>query len=1360
MRHTSPASLSARLSRSSFTRHAARIAALGALLCGFVTGNAALAQAVNLTVAGATPSSVNTLVPFTFSVRVGNSANPAVTAVNATFDYTLPAILYNVSVLSSTSPTGAVCPTVASFAGTGLGHNPPALYTAIGEHITATIPSLPVGTECVFTFQATSFLPGGYTNTFTAQPAAPQTEAMAADNTSTNNFTVNQSVGSFTTTKTVLTAGPYAYGAPIRYRISFANTSALDIPYGYTLLQDAFNGLGNPVGGQVYGGGTVTTTNVSCSVAGVPPGWPGSWTCAGLNPIVVPSAGYNPLGYLVYTSNATSAFQGFPAGASFTIDYDVTYTAPQCGDITPTNTAYIVFEGSNGNPVSNNRTPDASVTVGPLTPLVPACLPAPVTITASKVQLSPVAPSALLTTGDAITWRVTIGNAALAGSPTPTVRLLDAMGGGRYGGFSNPLSGIIGSQVLNCTASGGATCPAVWTSFPVTTNGLCYGPPYGPTYQFLVANCSDLTDVSIPPQGSLTFDVQLTMKANWPSLAPCRIFEDGFFNRATGYVVGSPPAPYDVWDSGNGIVAAFADSPLFDVTPDVPVCQDVTANKSVSQANVAIGQPFSFTLDYTNASTQLNAVQVTATQGSVNATTVNNWPVSDDLGANFVATAATCTLLSGTGTAPAVSLANISGSLNTFNASIPSLDYNGVVRCTITGSVTASGGYSNFGRAATVVGSGRNGYYDNVTGNNSSQVNYSVVAPATVTVSKTVSGATAGHVLGTTFPMTLACTVTLQPSGAVSSYTRTLPASPGSPANFTDVPPTLVGQQAVACTVTEGSLPAPAAGYAWGTPTISPATFAAPSSGLNQAVAVDNPLTALTGTLTIAKTISGAPGGYVPATGFSVFATCSLPSTGTRYPTVGFVSATTATPASISNIPAGASCTIDEDVASLPAAAPNYTWSAPSFTQPAGTIPAGGTLNGGSVANSMTANPAGLTVTKTITGAPASVITSALSFPFTVDCSTPPANYNGTVSVAANALLGNSAAISIPAGSTNCTITEGALPGAPAGYRWAAAVNYTQPAAGALAAGGSITGSMGNTLQSGSLTINKTLNIPLPVAATFDFTLNCVAPNTTPTTTALGLGVSTNQSIALAAGAIGGGTAVIGPIAAGSTCSVTESAPTAITNYKWGTTPAATTGLIISNSAAPTEVPVANVLTPLDPPFIKKSSRLIDATTIEWTITVINNSANNAGQGPIAFNVTDAIPGNASIVLGSLSCTPTGTPGQTAVSSCAINLGNTANLSVTGTLAYTNATNANASTALERVDIVFKGAVGPGQLLVNNACADLQNVLDTPVCAQTIISTPPLPVPTLDNRALAALMLMLGLLATVFTLRGQQRRDS
>ena len=99
-----------------------------------------------------------------------------------------------------------------------------------------------------------------------------------------------------------------------------------------------------------------------------------------------------------------------------------------------------------------------------------------------------------------------------------------------------------------------------------------------------------------------------------------------------------------------------------------------------------------------------------------------------------------------------------------------------------------------------------------------------------------------------------------------------------------------------------------------------------------------------------------------------------------------------------------------------------------------------------------------LTVNKVVTG-PAGAAPFAGEIPFTVSCTGPATSFSGSLVVAAN--QGSAAPITIQQGSA-CTVAEGALPTAPAGYRWAEP-SYTQPAA--IAAGAN-TATITNTLVS------------------------------------------------------------------------------------------------------------------------------------------------------------------------------------------------------------------------------------------------------------------------------------------------------
>ena len=118
-------------------------------------------------------------------------------------------------------------------------------------------------------------------------------------------------------------------------------------------------------------------------------------------------------------------------------------------------------------------------------------------------------------------------------------------------------------------------------------------------------------------------------------------------------------------------------------------------------------------------------------------------------------------------------------------------------------------------------------------------------------------------------------------------------------------------------------------------------------------------------------------------------------------------------------------------------------------------------------------------------------------------------------------------------------------------------------------------------------------------------------------------------------------------------------------------------------------------------PSIVKSAKFIDATTIEWTITVVNNAASNASLPPVSFAISDILSNKVTAVPGAVVCTPTGSATATA---CGLSAGNTA-LNVTGTLPYTADT--SLATAAQRLTIVFRGTVAAGTSAANTACVNL-----------------------------------------------------
>lgn len=165
----------------------------------------------------------------------------------------------------------------------------------------------------------------------------------------------------------------------------------------------------------------------------------------------------------------------------------------------------------------------------------------------------------------------------------------------------------------------------------------------------------------------------------------------------------------------------------------------------------------------------------------------------------------------------------------------------------------------------------------------------------------------------------------------------------------------------------------------------------------------------------------------------------------------------------------GATCTVAESTP-LPAAPAYHEWTgAPSYSVDGGAPTAqlnnlliDSTGHSVMVTNNLLRQTSTLNVTKLI--AP-STVTAAGDFGFAVNCQTPVGSYTGTVTVA----TGNTAssAISVPAGSTNCQISETSKATPPQGYQWIDPV-YQQPSAGPLQDGVAVSVSITNTLRANS----------------------------------------------------------------------------------------------------------------------------------------------------------------------------------------------------------------------------------------------------------------------------------------------------
>jgi len=223
-------------------------------------------------------------------------------------------------------------------------------------------------------------------------------------------------------------------------------------------------------------------------------------------------------------------------------------------------------------------------------------------------------------------------------------------------------------------------------------------------------------------------------------------------------------------------------------------------------------------------------------------------------------------------------------------------------------------------------------------------------------VTKTVGGGPSGY--NADFPVSVACLVGTDPViGIQPSDTQTITAGTGTPgsATFTNIP------QGAACTVSEGALPAPPGGYAWGTPAI---TQPAPISGTPASATVANTLTRGTASLILTKHLTGPAGAIALVNGaFSFGVDCGADGTFTGSATVvGGADAT----ATIASDLANAVCTISETATAAPPS--GYEWGTPTIAPNPVTIPASGSTSA-TVTNPLQQTPADIAVTKIVDNA-------------------------------------------------------------------------------------------------------------------------------------------------------------------------------------------------------------------------------------------------------------------------------------------------------------------------------------------------------------------------------------------------------
>ena len=204
-----------------------------------------------------------------------------------------------------------------------------------------------------------------------------------------------------------------------------------------------------------------------------------------------------------------------------------------------------------------------------------------------------------------------------------------------------------------------------------------------------------------------------------------------------------------------------------------------------------------------------------------------------------------------------------------------------------------------------------------------------------VTVNKTVTGAPSTGAPGA-YAMSIACAA---PTTGPFTGTVTLTGSAVTGATTISIP-----GGATDCLTTETSKPTAPTGYSWGSATL-PASFATTAGGSN-AVTVSNPLIAGAHTVTVTKTVTGAPSTGAPGA-YAMSIACAAPNAGPFTGTVTLSGAATTGTTTVS-IPAGAtSCATTET--SKATAPTGYSWG--SATLPASFATTAGGNNAVTVTN-------------------------------------------------------------------------------------------------------------------------------------------------------------------------------------------------------------------------------------------------------------------------------------------------------------------------------------------------------------------------------------------------------------------------
>ncbi|QIL73606.1 DUF11 domain-containing protein [Diaphorobacter sp. HDW4B] len=641
----------------------------------------------------------------------------------------------------------------------------------------------------------------------------------------------------------------------------------------------------------------------------------------------------------------------------------------------------------------------------------------------------------------------------------------------RMGGNTGSTATLFASAQLSCTASGGATCPAL-------TQPSYYQQPFSGswwTYQF-GQSFGVNNAFSLPTGGALTYQLTLMPIGYVPNTCP-----NG----------GTAPLAVRVGISSlDGAVDPANDPHLNGDTKEsvtAPVCEDLTINKQLLvngvQTNaVDVNGDLSF---------NLTASAPPTSQGGQPVTSVL---IEDILPTGFVFDPATagqfaCTIVPAGDT---VTQCATLGNGITWDAQTRSLKIN-----TSMMNAGASVTYAIVGKAENQAGVwtntatlklNDNSFYDPNPVSNTSNVEFTVngieptvlkstldpvlpVAGANVRYNLSISNPVSGDAvingsLSDTLPagFTLVSASTPVVSGGASFDEVQTPQAGATTLNWSAL--TMPPGSSVSVDIVVKSNPQLTCG-----PAIihNSATFDYFVGAAARTVTYDGPapghpredvtfpcVPVAYGTLAVSMNVYGPqpPNGFSPEAG--LFATCTDIRNGsvTRFPTSGYVTLNQSQSAIFSNIPDTLQCVVAVDPSKpITTPPPGYGWmsNTPVFYTNPFTIVAGQTANGSAewtLVNSLAA----LTVDLTVTGGPAGFIATV---PVSALCDQPAVNTAYPSTGTENASTQQPAVISaIPEGAV-CQVQPGSLPTAPTGYAWQSPTVTVAPTSVTIASGGS-----------------------------------------------------------------------------------------------------------------------------------------------------------------------------------------------------------------------------------------------------------------------------------------------------------------